>query len=659
LPNFLKPVLALSISIIIFAGYIYLADADFLNFVQTRFYNPSVVNSYVKENALDAEIAVDHILELKENFSAVLREPAVLNSFLYNQTADDIFERSRIFGILLESIVGLLYVQFVDNNGMRIHYSTLNRDILNQSAGYTAYRNYNEDGISFPYDVLSVSAETGFKFTLDEQHDRIIFSFPFYDSMNIHRGTAFFYVSIRSFSERLIAEGSLKISDSISVIREPPGILLGIPEISRENIHRKVSEIWSEGIPDRVTFDSEDSEISFSLISLKTGSGLYFGRLIKDSMFSISEPMKLILHLSMFLTFFLTLFFLFNIKPNPVTLVRNRIKHLRDSLFEKLYVNKSGQERIRWILELEQRRDEIRKELKRKLKLNSRQEESINGIIDKSWDELLAVLKSGSGQALSEETIITMKKAEPLEEIGEPEELEEIDEAEAIDEVEPLEEIDEAEEIEEVEALEEIEEAEEIIEEAEALEEIEEAEEIIEEAEALEEIEEAEEIIEEAEALEEIEEAEEIIEEAEALEEIKEEVDKIAEMIEEEPVEEDNIIDTALKEALETDNSHKGLLRLAVDFIGINKKKEPVRKSKGLLELAQKKAPPIHRRGLLEHASQLNQAEPKQKKIATPPRGLLALASERESDDIFDSLDIVSPFTSMFSSLDDKEDNPA
>ena len=646
MPNFLKPILALVISILIFAGYIYLADAHLLDFVQTRFYNPAVINSYVKENSLDAQITQDHISALQENFSQILKEPAVRSSFLYNQSAEDIYQRSRIFGILLESTAGLQYVQFVDSNGLRIHFSTLTRDIISQSSGSTAYRNYNEDRLSLPYEALSVPSGTPSRFTMDEQNDRIIFSYPFYDAMDIHRGTAFFYVSIRSIAERLIAEGRLKISDGISVIASPAGILLGSPEVSKADILGKVSEIWNEGnreqLKQRVTFDAEDSAVSFSLISLKTDSGLFFGRLINDSLFFISEPMKLILKLSMFLTFFLALFFLLNIKPNPVTLVRNRIKHLRDNLFEKLYVNKSGQERIRWILELEQRRDEIRKELKRKLKLRPRQEAVINGIIDKSWDELLSVLKSGSGQTAA--NIVTAEaklpkqteidEIEPLEEIGEAEAIEEIGEAEEIDEVEALEEIGETEEIDEVEALEEIGEAEEI-----------------EEAEALEEIDEVEEIG-EAEAL------EEIIEEAEALEEISDDI--IAE--------EENIIDTALREALETDKTHKGLLQRASEFIA--------QKGKGLLALASRKVPargqgllkrassvrPASSRGLLargtllQEASRQMAAEVRKANEAAIHSALLSVHEYNEyfknedGGDLFDDFDIVSP-SSMFSSL--------
>ena len=96
LSGFIKPLAALVITILVFTGFAFLADIEMLDFVQTRFYNPSVVNSYVKENAIDSEIAGNHISDLYTDFESVLNEPAIRSSFLYNQSADDIYERSRI-----------------------------------------------------------------------------------------------------------------------------------------------------------------------------------------------------------------------------------------------------------------------------------------------------------------------------------------------------------------------------------------------------------------------------------------------------------------------------------------------------------------------------------------------------------------------------------
>jgi hypothetical protein len=397
----------LIISILLFAGTVFLLDFEPLEYVQTHFYNPSFVNSIVKENEKAAKIVQNHILELQNRFADTLNEPSVKSSFLYSQTAADIFERSKVFGILVESVSGLQAVQFVDSNGIRIHYSTSTRDVISQNSNSASYRNYTDDSRALPYDNISVTANENPKYTMDDSHDRIIFSFPFYDSMDVYRGTALFTLSVRALAERLIISGSLNPTDDVSVIRTPKGVVFGSPSTSKSVILEQISSVWSAGFQEYITLNAEDAGVKYALISTKTDANLFFGRIINDSIFSISDSMKLIFQLSMFLTLFLTLYFIINFKPHPLTLVQNRIKALRSNLFEQLYIKKTGQDRAKWILELEQRRDEIRFELKSRVRIKRALENKIDDIIDKAWDELLAVMKSGYDLASLEEIVKT------------------------------------------------------------------------------------------------------------------------------------------------------------------------------------------------------------------------------------------------------------
>jgi len=421
---YFKPVLVLIISILIFAGIAFLADEELTDFIQVRFYNPSTINFFVKENAKDAELIQNHILDLQKKFALTLREPAIRRSFNYNQSPVDILERSRRYGILLETTGGLQYVQFVDSNGTRIYYSTSSRDIVSQDADLTVYRNYADNPLALPYYMVSVPSGGSAKYTMDEQGGRIVFSYTFMDSMSVYRGTAIFSVSVRALAEKFIANGRLKASDDISVISSPPGILFGSPESYGKDIFSKVSMSWNSGKQGRVILDSAASGAKFSLISFKADNGLFFGRLVDDALFSISNSMKLILYLSLFLTFYLTLLFLLNYKPNSVTAAQNRMTNLKEKLFEQLYVNKSSQDRVKWILELEQRREAIRNELKNNLKIPRSSEKTIDGIIDKSWDEMLTDMKAGSLKTQPEKTSY-MKEVEETEEIEELESIEE------------------------------------------------------------------------------------------------------------------------------------------------------------------------------------------------------------------------------------------
>jgi hypothetical protein len=696
--TFKKPALVLVISGLLFAGMVYLLDFEPLDFVRTHFYNPSFVRSIVKENEKAAEIVQSHILELQNKFAATLNEPAVKSSFLYNQTAADIYERSKVFGILMESVSGLQSVQFVDSNGVRIHYSTSNRDLISQSSNSASYRNYTDDNRALPYDDISAGASGNPKYTMDDSHDRIIFSFPFYDSMNVYRGTAIFTISVRALAERLITQGSLKPTDDISVIRKPRGVVFGSPNTSKSVILDKIASVWSADPQDYVSIDADDAGVKYALISTKTGSDLFFGRIVNDSIFSVSDSMKLILQLSMFLTLFLTLYFIINFKPHPVTLVKNRIKTLRTNLFEQLYIKETGQDRAKWILELEQRRDEIRFELKSRIRIKHSLENKINDIIDKAWDELLAVMKSGYDPASLEEIVknraVKIEKTKPEEKVSAGDEIDRIEE---IDKIEDLE------EIEEVESLEETEEIAEEIEEAEALEEVE----SIEEAEALEEIDE---IIDEIEEVEEIEELEETLDsgideigetsvsEAEDIDEIEEinEVDgvtpaettsveatSIVPSEEDKPYTEILLSKGLLKAANEilvkikkedkkiSPRTVKGLLKRAIDFLDNKEASAPIRRE-GLLRLAieflnsldgktsNNNTEKPFGKGLLAQASYFKEESQEPVALSADNLSVREVEENAEADDggqgALPEMEVVSPFSDMFSSFDNGKD---
>lgn len=174
-----------------------------------------------------------------------------------------------------------------------------------------------------------------------------------------------------------------------------------------------------------------------------------------------SGSMEFILNLSLFLTLYLTIFFLINLKPHPLTIVQDRIKHLREDIFEQL----ASQEGNKWITDFGQRRDEICSELKRNLKLSRSQETKIDNVINKSLNELLLIFKSGVKETNqpygNEKTDLTngIAGGGELKEIEELEAVEEDDEFEGIEELEAIEDTDDFDDNEEIEELEEAEDA--------------------------------------------------------------------------------------------------------------------------------------------------------------------------------------------------------
>ncbi|MDR2258008.1 MAG: hypothetical protein LBE14_02540 [Treponema sp.] len=478
-----KAALSLLISVFLFAGFAVLAFTGLFDLVETRFYNPSITKSLNREVSLDAETARDFLADLEGRFAGTLNDPAVRRSFLPNQSAEDIFERTRIYGVLLESLGGLQSIRFVDPAGIRIHFSTYAQDIFSQNHLSVAYRNYNEGPGNLPYDQVAVPNQGAVKFTLDEAGDRIIVSFPFYDSFEVYRGTALFTVSVRAVAERFISKNRIKVGDDVSIVSAPPGIVSGLPGTAKSAILANVASIWSDGLLTLTPLDSAGSDTTLALLSAKTSQGIFVGRLINETLFSFPQPMKVILLVSIFLTIYLIIFLLLNLRQDTMTVIQNRLKGLQISLIEQYYDHKGDMDWTHWTRELEQRREDIRAEVKRGIRTTQgrRSEEDIDSLIDKSWDELLAVISghrnAQSGideeklqsilnrvlQAVPAGTMVpalptpaatpSFRPRAPEAASGEAAELEELD-----GEAEPVEELTEAEDAETLEELAEAEE---------------------------------------------------------------------------------------------------------------------------------------------------------------------------------------------------------
>jgi hypothetical protein len=276
---------------------------------------------------------------------------------------------------------------------MRIHYSTNPQDIQEETPESVTYRNYQETSGFIPYDLVKVSDKGLPRLTVDDGGDRIIFSLPFYDFYDAHRGTALFSLSVRAITERLISLGRLKLGEDVSLVPAPPGMVTGLPHVGRNTLLPLIASLWDAGLLSLNTLNSGSSEANLALLSAKTSQGLYIGRIVDETLFAFPPVMKLILLASFFITAYLSVFLLFNLRQDPMTVVQNRLKRLQINLIEEYYDHKGDVDWGRWKRDLEQRREEVRGELKRGIKLRSgKGAEDIDFLIDKSWDELLAVI---------------------------------------------------------------------------------------------------------------------------------------------------------------------------------------------------------------------------------------------------------------------------
>ena len=401
-----KAALSLLISVILFTVFAVFAFSGLFDLFESSFHNPAIIANLTRENDRNAEVIDGFFNEMQNRFSETLKTNAVKRSFLSNQNPEDVMARSRIYHLLINSFPGIQWVRFIDSGGRRLLFSTESQDILNQNETSPVYQNYNEPDL--PYDVIGVDDGEAPKYTFDGRSERILFSFPLYDSFDIYWGTALFSVSIDAVLHRLITDRRIRFNQEIMVIPNPAGLVFWMPSAGERALPSQISSIWRiEGV-NTTKLASPYSDISFALISTKTSQGFFVGRIVNETQFSFTMTIKIILLASFFLTVYLVIFLLLNFRQDPVTIIQNRLKQLQLSVFEQFYELKGEADWSHWIRELEHRRGEVTSHLKQDIKgiISG----DIDALISKSWDELLKVMGSRREIDVNEEKIRSIIK---------------------------------------------------------------------------------------------------------------------------------------------------------------------------------------------------------------------------------------------------------
>ena len=418
---------SLLIAVLLFAAFAVAAFSGLFDLFESSFRNPSIVRGIEASLAKVADAEAAFNASNLARFGAVLEQDSVRRSFLPNLSSQDAFDRANLFGKLQEETAGLSGVRLIDANGKRLHFSTIPGDILSKSQLETVFRNYGAAGDP-PYE--SISAPEGSKglVRIDPDAGGFVYSLPFSDSYGIYRGSAVFQVSLEALASLLARNGLVPIGEN-AVPADAGGLLFRVPEVYRSTLPQRAAGLWASGLGDKpitiatsvgnaangaATVAAGESYVLFSRIVEGAGR---VGYIVPASDFALPTAMKWILLASFFVTAYLLAFLLFNIRQDRMTVLSDRIKRFQINLLEEYVENKSDLDFGRWQRELEARRPEVRKAIRSGIgALRKNRQADVDELIDKSWDEILAVLGGRAGGDIStgERGAIGLKEIERL-----------------------------------------------------------------------------------------------------------------------------------------------------------------------------------------------------------------------------------------------------
>ena len=544
----LKISLSLLISLLLCGGFAVFSFARLFSVVETTFFHPRIVEERESQLVELSERVTRYHRDSIARFQPVAEKPFVLAAFQESnqQAQQDIFDRQNYFGKLLDDLPNIQLVRFLGSEGKKIHFSTASSDIESQDRQRRKYLDYDRTGENLDAQLLITRAGEAPRMIIDGTDQRFVYSFPVVDGGN-YRGVVLFYVSKRDLLEYLLRYPELDVGE-LTLLGQI-GIVFNIRPGDLVPVQSDLIRIWEQvESPGKVYSNPvalealseaegqpESPRENYNVLSISTDGFGILSLLIPYSVFELQPVMRVVILAAIFMTVFLVVYLLLNLRQDPVLVLSQRIKRLQLDILREFIEGKERVEWKQWQKKLEDNRGELKSRIKRGIgRIPSQKEAELDGMIDRSWDEIISIIEARVGgpqpeapdirhieellQRALEGAQLTVQapvSAPPkaparktgivVEEIG-------VDEVVEPGEVIPTEEVEELEEVAEAEEAEELAEVAEAVEEAEGLEEVAEAE-AVEEVEELAEVEE----VAEAEEAEELEKAAEAVEEAEEL----------------------------------------------------------------------------------------------------------------------------------------------
>ena len=549
-----KTAVSLLISVVLFAAFVVAAFTGLFSVIDARFYEPGKISQIQKHLDTVSENFNEYIETLESRFgkneNSFLKQTCV-QSYIENQPSDEVIrERSKLSGDLFSQTPGLLGMRLIDKNGSSVHFSTFSSDVLNRTSEIVSYKNYT-DAITLtgekeiPFDKISSPDSYGTngvvcKTVFDGRDNRIILSFPYYDSYKAYRGTFVFYVNANDFNRVLLSKKIITFGDTGSLVsglnfeeekketEYKSGFVFGIPAVGKKIFEQEILSRWEKGLfaPEKIVYKSSEDSFAIQeydaaienkksdnnywvLVSSTKADFGYIGGIYPDEMFAMPDAVKILLLICIFVTLFLVVFLAVNLKQDDMVVIRERIRRLQLGIVSE-YLKKK--ENVDWQVvsgKIAERRQDVTLEIIRSLGRKAKKhDKEVNELINRSWDELLAAMsvqvrkennengltnaaeiKSMLEELLSSGNIkvqtvgsavnvmpVTVKPSKSVPVTEQVQELDKVEKAEAVEELEEVEDAEAVDELEEVEEAETVEELEEV-EEAEAVDELEEVEE--------------------------------------------------------------------------------------------------------------------------------------------------------------------------------------
>ena len=456
-----KIALSLLISVLIFAGCVFLSIAGGFKLIEVQFYQPRVIaNANDRLSSIEKAYG-EYSSNLDNEFRKFLSEKSVKTFIERAPEKEAMNERGKLSALLYQKISGLNGMRLIENDGIHIHFSTFGEDTLTETSSLISYKNYT-DANKIPFTLLEASdGEKQTKIYFDSIKNELVFSYPFYDNYTAYRGTFIFYVLGDDFTQYLI-DRELVSLNARGTVCSPNGFVFNLPITGRELLMKEIEQRWSRKIQNVEQLVQSDTKSENIFIITQGNDRIKIGEIRTQDAFEFSDIEKLLLLICLFITLYLIIFLLFNIRHDDMVIVCRRLRKFQYELLKEYIDRKDSMDWKTLSKEIAHRKNDVNSEIKKSLgRRGKKHSKEVDELLEDLWTDVMSamggnvsvvrqVVSSNPIAVASTEKTAAADNIEELEEIPDADEVEELEELSDADEVEELEEIPDADEVEEI-----------------------------------------------------------------------------------------------------------------------------------------------------------------------------------------------------------------
>ena len=459
-----KIALSLLISVLIFAGCVFLSIAGGFKLIEVQFYQPRVIaNANDRLSSIEKAYG-EYSSNLDNEFRKFLSEKSVKTFIERAPEKEAMNERGKLSALLYQKISGLNGMRLIENDGIHIHFSTFGEDTLTETSNLISYKNYT-DANKIPFTLLEASdGEKQTKIYFDSIKNELVFSYPFYDNYTAYRGTFIFYVLGDDFTQYLI-DRELVSLNARGTVCSPKGFVFNLPITGRELLMKEIEQRWSRKIQNVEQLVQSDTKSENIFIITQGNDRIKIGEIRTQDAFEFSDIEKLLLLICLFITLYLIIFLLFNIRHDDMVIVCRRLRKFQYELLKEYIDRKDSMDWKTLSKEIAHRKNDVNSEIKKSLgRRGKKHSKEVDELLEDLWTDVMSamggnvsvvrqVVSSNPIAVASTEKTAAADNIEELEEVSDADEVEELEELSDADEVEELEEIPDADDIEELEEI--------------------------------------------------------------------------------------------------------------------------------------------------------------------------------------------------------------